>query len=58
VLYNGHWIEVLIPVPSTYNPGTNTTWCMQYVTSNGVTATDTLTAAVGLQGSPAHLLSG
>jgi hypothetical protein len=58
VLYNGHWLEVLIPVPSNYNPGANTTWSMQYVTSTGVTATDTLTAAVGLQGAPAHLISG
>jgi hypothetical protein len=58
VLYNGHWIEMLIPVPSTYNPGTNTTWCLQYVTSTGVTATDTLAVSVGLQGSPEHMISG
>jgi hypothetical protein len=58
VLFNGHWVEMLIPVPSTYNPGTNTTWCLQYVTSTGVTATDTLAAVVGLQGSPEHMISG
>src|SRR5437879_1557033 len=54
-LYNGHWVEMLIPIPNTYNPGTNTTWCLQYVTSTGVVATDTMTAAVGVEGNPAHL---
>ena len=58
VLYNGHWIEMLIPVPSTYAPGANTTWSLQYVTSSGVQATDTMAVAVGLQGNPAHLLTG
>jgi hypothetical protein len=58
VLYNGHWVELLIPVPSTYNPGTNTTWCLQYATSAGVNATDTLAAVVGLQGSPEHMILG
>src|SRR5207302_784204 len=54
-LYNGHWVEMLIPIPNTYSPGTNTTWCLQYVTSTGVVATDTMTAAVGVEGNPAHL---
>jgi hypothetical protein len=65
--YNGHWVELLIPIPSNYNPvGSSScspsagsgTWCLQYVTSTGVTATDTVTVTIGLQGNPAHLISG
>jgi hypothetical protein len=61
VLYNGHWIDMRIPVPSTYSPGANPNlwyWSLKYATSSGTTATDTETMAVGLAGSPAHLLSG
>jgi hypothetical protein len=66
-LYNGHWVELLIPVPSNYSPGTGSscspsagsgTWCLQYATSNGVTATDTVSVTVGLQGNPSHLIIG
>jgi hypothetical protein len=58
-LYNGHWVELTIPIPSTYSPGNNPanwTFSLQYATSIGVTATDTVTVAVGLAGDPAHLL--
>ena len=66
-LYNGHWVELLIPVPSSYNPAAGSscspsagtgTWCLQYVTSTGVTSTDTVTVTIGLQGNPAHLITG
>jgi hypothetical protein len=53
--YNGHWVELRIPVPSTYSAGT---WCLQYSISSGGVSADTLTLAVGLQGNPAHLVSG
>jgi hypothetical protein len=59
-LYDGHWVELQIPIPQTYSPGTNpANWVfsLQYATSNGVTATDTVTVAVGLAGAPAHLVS-
>jgi hypothetical protein len=59
-LYNGHWVELQVPIPATYAPtGTNQanyTFYLQYATSNTVTATDTVTLAVGLAGAPAHLL--
>src|ERR1041385_199870 len=65
-LYNGHWVELFVPIPSTYTPGSGSscspsagsgTWCLQYATSTGVTATDTVTVTIGLQGSPAHLVT-
>jgi hypothetical protein len=55
-LYNGHWVEMQVPVPAGYNPA-SPVWSLQYVTPAGVTAADTLTVAVGLRGNPAHLLS-
>jgi hypothetical protein len=58
-LYNGRWIEMQVPIPSTYNPGVNPanwTFSLQYQVGPGVTATDTVTVAVGLLGAPAHLL--
>jgi hypothetical protein len=59
-LYNGQWVEMQVPIPSTYSPGTNPSnwiWSLQYQTSSSVTATDTVTVAVGLRGNPAHLLT-
>ncbi len=59
-LYNGHWVEMQVPIPSTYSPGTsvaNWTFSLQYLTSNSVSANDTVTVAVGVAGSPAHLLA-
>ena len=60
-LYNGQWVELQIPIPSTYSPGPNpANWVfsLQYATTTGVTAVDTVTVVVGLAGAPAHLVSG
>ena len=60
-LYNGHWVRLNLPVPSTWNPGANPAnwwWSMQYRTSGGAVANDTFTVAVGLKGNPAHLIQG
>lgn len=59
ILYNGHWVELQVPVPASYNPGMDPadwSFSLQYVTGSGVTSTDTLTVAAGLAGAPAHLL--
>ena len=51
-----------IPVPNNYasivNPADQSTWWwrVEYAVGGGVTATDTVTFAVGLKGNPAHLL--
>ena len=61
-LYNGHWIRMEIPVANNYasiiNPADQTTWWwrVEYAVGAGVTATDTVSFAVGLKGNPAHLL--
>jgi hypothetical protein len=57
--YNGHWLRFEIPIPPGYSPGVNPAnwwWSLRYQISTGVTATDTVTFAVGLKGNPAHLL--
>jgi hypothetical protein len=61
--YNGRWIRMQIPVPNNYAAVVNTAdpttwwWRVEYVVGSGVTATDTVTFAVGLKGNPAHLLT-
>lgn len=61
--YNGGWVRMEIPVANNYasivNPADPSTWWwkVEYVVGAGVTATDTVTFAVGLKGNPAHLLS-
>src|SRR5438105_618025 len=58
---NGNWYTFDIPIPSSYNPGTNSDnwwWNFQYRTTGSVTAHDALTITVGLKGNPAHLVSG
>lgn len=60
ILYNGHWVRIELPIPSTWNPGSNPAnwwWSMQYRATAGP-ATDTLTVGVGLKGNPAHLIQG
>ncbi|MDQ6880449.1 MAG: pilus assembly protein TadG-related protein [Candidatus Dormibacteraeota bacterium] len=57
--FNGHWVRFEVPVPSSYAPGANPAnwwWSLRYQISTNVTATDTVTFAVGLKGNPAHLL--
>lgn len=57
--FNGQWLRLEVPIPNSYAPGSNPNnwwWSLQYRTSNNVTATDTVTFAVGLKGNPAHLL--
>jgi hypothetical protein len=57
--FNGHWVHFEVPIPTTYNPGANPNnwyWSVKYLITAGVTATDTITVAIGLKGNPAHLL--
>ena len=57
--FNGNWVHFEVPIPTNYNPGNNPNnwyWSVKYVISAGVTATDTITVAIGLKGNPAHLL--
>jgi hypothetical protein len=57
--FNGHWLHFLLPIPASYNPGTdpnNWWWKLQYATPAGTTANDTFSIAVGFKGNPAHLL--
>jgi Flp pilus assembly protein TadG len=64
-LANNYWYRIEIPVPSNYDPCPNPLvpatctdgfWHLQYITTG--TAGDTITYAVGLQGSPVRLLPG
>jgi hypothetical protein len=57
--YNGHWVRFEVPIPGNYAPGANPNnwwWSLRYQITTNVTATDTLTVAIGLKGNPAHLL--
>jgi hypothetical protein len=57
--YNGHWLRFEVPIPPSYAPGANSNnwwWSLRYQISTNVTATDTITVAIGLKGNPAHLL--
>ena len=57
--FNGHWLRFEVPVASSYAPGAdpnNWWWSLRYQISTNVTATDTITVAIGLKGNPAHLL--
>ena len=59
-LAGGKWYHFNIPIPATYNPGSNSAnwwWKLQYRTTVNVTADDTVTFAAGLQGDPVHLLT-
>ena len=54
--YQGSWIRISIPIPSTYDPQPypNDFWKLQYYTAGG--ANDTFTFAVSARGGPVHLL--
>jgi hypothetical protein len=54
--YNGHWVDLQLPIPSNYNPGANPYWSVKYITSSGVSANDVLTFVVGRGSNPPHLL--
>jgi hypothetical protein len=54
-----NWYQFDIPIPTTYNPGTNPAnwwWKLKYRTTGNVTAADTITVTVGLKGNPVHLI--
>ncbi|HKW71753.1 MAG TPA: TadG family pilus assembly protein [Candidatus Dormibacteraeota bacterium] len=58
-LGDNKWYHYDVPIPSTYNPGSNPAnwwWNLRYRTTGGVTATDTITITLNLKGNPAHLL--
>ena len=58
-LADNNWYHFDVPIPVNYNPGVNPNnwwWSLQYRTTSGVTATDTITVALFLKGNPAHLL--
>jgi Putative Tad-like Flp pilus-assembly len=62
--YNGHWLHFEIPIPAAYGPPFNAAcdptlggyWDLQYRTTAGVTAVDTITITLNLLGNPAHIL--
>ena len=58
--FNGHWLHFLLPIPASYNPGTdpnNWWWKLQYTTPAGTTANDTFSMAVGFKGNLGHVLT-
>jgi hypothetical protein len=57
--FNGHWLHFDLPIPTTYNPGSDPNlwwWRLQYTTPAGTTASDTFSIAVGFKGNPAHVV--
>ncbi len=62
--YNGHWLHFEIPIPGSYgppflaacDPTQQGFWELQYRTTAGVTAVDTITITLNLLGNPAHIL--
>jgi hypothetical protein len=59
--FNGSWIRISIPVPTTYAPTPGTDfWYVRYElpsTGGGSNASDTFSFAVAAQGGPVHLIS-
>jgi hypothetical protein len=58
--YNGHWVHIELPIPNSYNPGTNPAnwwWSLKYGITGTANATDVITVAISLKGNPAHLIS-
>jgi hypothetical protein len=59
--YNGHWVHLDLPIPSTYNPGADPTtwwWRFQYQMSAGTQANDVVGVSVTFRGSPIRLVPG
>jgi hypothetical protein len=59
-IYNGHWVQFDIVVPSNYNPGApgaTTYWNLYYQVAGLAYAGDTLAFEVQYLGSPVHLCS-
>jgi hypothetical protein len=57
--YNGHWVHLDLPIPSTYNPGADPTtwwWKFQYQMSAGTQANDVLAVVVSFRGNPIRLV--
>lgn len=54
VLWNSHWVLFEIPIPPSYT--TASYWNLRYTIANNITATDTITLAVGFNGVAVHLL--
>ena len=57
--FNGHWLDIQLPIPAGYSPGTDPNgwwWSLQYTTPAGTTANDTITVAIGFGGTPSHLI--
>jgi Putative Flp pilus-assembly TadE/G-like len=57
-IYNGHWVQFNIVVPSNYNPGapgSSTYWNLYYQVAGPAYAGDTLAFEVQYLGSPVHL---
>jgi hypothetical protein len=59
--YNGHWVHLDMPIPSTYNPGAspaNWWWKFQYALGAGTQANDVVGVAVSFRGNPIRLVPG
>ncbi|HEY7122937.1 MAG TPA: hypothetical protein VH540_03200 [Ktedonobacterales bacterium] len=56
-LYNGQWLDVPVPIPTTYNPAPGSDWwTVRYTLGPGSTPTDVVTISIALSGSPIHLV--
>jgi hypothetical protein len=59
--YNGHWVHLDLPIPSTYNPGAtpaNWWWKFQYQLSAGTQANDVIAVTASFRGNPIRLVAG
>jgi len=56
---DNQWFRIVLPIPGSYDPGpdpNNWWWKLRYRAAVATTAVDTVTFAIGLKGSPAHLI--
>jgi hypothetical protein len=55
-IYNGQWLDIPIPIPTSYNPAPGSDWwTVRYTTPSG-SPTDVATISIALSGSPIHLV--